>query len=215
MDSTRPLYPFLHEVKGFIAPDEGEALREYGERQSAQGPCLEIGSYCGLSTVYIGSGVRRNSGVLFAVDHHRGSEEHQPGEAYHDSELFDPERERMNSFPELERNIARAGLQDTVVPIVAPSWLVARQWRTPLSLVFIDGGHSSEAAWTDYRCWSPQVQPGGILAIHDIFFDPSQGGQAPRAIYQQALDSGLFVQEGMINTLGLLRRVRLKGEAHF
>jgi predicted O-methyltransferase YrrM len=215
MDPVRRLYPFLDEVKGFIAPEEGEALHECGERQSRLGPCLEIGAYCGLSTMYIGSGVRRNGGVLFAVDHHRGSEEHQPGEAYHDPDLFDPGRGRMDSFRELEKNISRAGLEDTVVPIVAPSALVARQWRTPLSLVFIDGGHSLAAAWTDYRCWSPQVQPGGILAIHDIFFDPSQGGQAPRAIFRQALDSGLFVQEGLVNTLGLLRRVRLEGEGPF
>ena len=215
MGSIHTRYPFLEEVKGFIAPDEGEALREYGERQSRLGPCLEIGSYCGLSTLYIGLGVRQNNGVLFAVDHHRGSEEHQPGEEYHDPDLFDPGLERMDSFKEFRKNISLAELEDTVVPIVAPSSLVARQWGTPLSLVFIDGGHSLQAAWNDYCCWSPHILPGGILAVHDIFLDPAEGGQAPRAIYRQALDSGLYVEEGMVNTLGLLRRISLKEDGAF
>ena len=74
-------------------------------------------------------------------------------------------------------------------------------------MVFIDGGHSLQAAMTDYRRWSPHVVVGGILAIHDIFPDPADGGQAPFDIYQLALASGLFEEVEMRRTLAILRRI--------
>lgn len=195
-------------VKGFLHPDEGRRLFELALAACEHGPCLEVGSYCGKSTLYLGSACRERGGLLFAVDHHRGSEEHQPGEAYHDPDLLDAESGRMDSFRALRDTLARAGLEDTVVPLVAPSALAARHWLTPLALVFIDGGHSREAALTDYRAWAPHVRPGGILAIHDLFPDPAEGGQAPYEIYQLARASGLFAELPTVRTLGILERLR-------
>ncbi len=194
-------------VKGFLAPREGEALYQYALQASALGPCLEIGSYCGKSTVYLGRACQQANNLLFAVDHHRGSEEHQLGEAYHDPELFDSDAQRFDSLREFRRTLARAQLEDTVVPIVAPSAMAARFWNTPLGLVFIDGGHSLAAALTDYRCWAPHVQRGGWLAIHDVFPNPADGGRPPFDIWQLAQASGLFEALPLINTLGLLRRL--------
>jgi predicted O-methyltransferase YrrM len=208
LESIRRRVPFLDGVKGFLAPEEGEALYRAGRECGRMGgPCLEIGSYCGLSTVYLGLGVRDSGGILFSVDHHRGSEEHQPGEGFHDPELFDPEKQGMDSFPEFERTLTRAGLWDTVVPIVARSAVASRMWATPLSLLLIDGGHSPEAAWLDYRGFAPHIIPGGILAIHDVFPDPDEGGQAPRQIRDAVLASGLFRSETLITSLALLRRI--------
>ena len=204
--SLHHLHTLAKEIKGFLTRDEAEALYALGKECASLGPCLEIGSYCGLSTLYLGAGVRESGGVLFTIDHHKGSEEHQPGEEYHDPELFDRDVGSMNSFPALQRTLRLAGLEDAVVSIVASSALAARGWATPLSLVFIDGGHSLESAVTDYRSWATWVRPGGILAIHDIFIDPSQGGQAPYEIYKLALSSGLFEDLPMINTLGCLQR---------
>ena len=126
---------------------------------------------------------------------------------FHDSELYDSSAEVMDSFREFRRNIRNAGLEDVVVPIVARSEQAARHWNTPLGMVFIDGGHSLEAALTDYRCWAPHVLRGGVLAIHDLFRDAHQGGQAPYAIYRMAAASGLFEALGQVNSLGLLRRL--------
>ncbi|MEZ5558864.1 MAG: class I SAM-dependent methyltransferase [Pseudomonadales bacterium] len=195
------------QIKGFLDLDEGARLYQLALEAARHGPCLEVGSYCGKSTLYLGAACRARGELLYAVDHHRGSEEHQPGEAYHDSELLDAELGRMDSLPALRRTLARAGLEDTVVPIVASSAVAARHWRTPLALVFIDGGHSFSAARTDYRAWAPQVQVGGLLAIHDLFPDPAEGGQAPWQIYQLALASGLFEALETTRTLGVLRRV--------
>jgi len=194
-------------VKGFLAPEEGARLYELAKSASSLGPCLEVGSYCGKSTVYLGSACRELDQLLFAIDHHRGSEEHQLGEEYHDADLFDADARKMDSFREFRRTLDRAGLGDHVVPIVATSALAARHWNTPVSLVFIDGGHSEAAACADYRSWAPKIMSGGYLAIHDIFEKPEDGGRAPYHIYQLALASGLFEALTTTHTLGVLRRL--------
>ena len=194
-------------VRGFLDPEEGTRLYELAVSASSLGPCLEIGSYCGKSTLYLGTGVRDGGGQLFALDHHRGSEEHQVGQEYHDPDLYDAELERMDTLPALRRTLHRAGLEDVVIPLVAGSRDAGRFWGTPLSLVFIDGGHSFEAALTDYRTWVRHICQGGYLAIHDIFENESLGGQAPHHIYRLAEASGLFEVLPMTRTLGVLRRL--------
>ena len=193
--------------KGFMDDDEATRLYEIAREAARRGPCLEIGSYCGRSAAYLGTACREAGGVLFSIDHHRGSEEQQPGGEYYDPELLDPETGRIDTFPLFRKAIQELSLEDTIVPIVARSEVAARFWRTPLSLIFIDGGHTYEAAFTDYNGWISNLLPGGYLLIHDIFFDPSKGGQAPRCIYQLALSSGLFLELPMVSTMGILRRV--------
>ena len=165
-------------IKGFLADDEGEALFAAASESITLGPCLEVGSYCGKSTVYLGAACQQKNGIVYAIDHHRGSEEHQLGEEYHDSDLFDAQAQLMDTFKEFRRVMREAKLEDTVIPIVAASKLASTNWSTPLGMVFIDGGHSLDAAMADYRAWATHVSVGGILAIHDIFPDPRQGGQA-------------------------------------
>ena len=203
----QPLKIDPNTVKGFLADDEGAALYGYAKEVSVLGPCLEVGSYCGKSTLYFGAGCQENGSLLYALDHHRGSEEHQLGEEYHDAELYDAGAECLDSFREFRKNMKAAGLEDVVVPLVTSSGIAAKFWSTPLAMVFIDGGHSIEAAMTDYRSWAGHIMPGGILAIHDIFPDPTKGGQAPYDIYKLALASGLFRELAMVNTLAVLERV--------
>jgi predicted O-methyltransferase YrrM len=194
-------------VKGFLEVKEGLRLYETALDASRLGPCLEIGGYCGKSTIYLATACRENSGILFSVDHHRGSEEQQPGGAYFDLELFDPRTNRVDTFGEFRKTLERAGLEETVVPIVCRSEVAARQWATPLSLLFIDGGHSFADVYTDYSVWSRHILMKGYLLIHDIFEDPEKGGQAPYRIYRRALSSGLFRELPMADTLGVLQRI--------
>ncbi len=194
-------------VKGFLAEDEAAALYNAALALAGLAPVLEIGSYCGKSSVYIGSACKAAGGVLYALDHHRGSEEHQLGEEYHDGDLYDNSVGLMDTFKEFRKNMRAADLEETVVPIVSSSKIASRGWHTPLSMVFIDGGHSMEAAMADYQSWASHVMPGGILAIHDLFPNPDEGGQAPITIYRLALASKLFEEIEVVNTLGLLRRV--------
>lgn len=200
-------FKFSSTIKGFMADHEAIRLHEIALEASKLGPCLEIGSYCGKSAYFIGTACKQNHGILYSVDHHRGSEEQQPGEQYFDPDLFDPEVNRINTFRPFWQSLEQADLLESVVPIVASSATAGRMWATPLAMLFIDGGHTLEAAMSDYETWSEKIMPGGFLVIHDIFMDPSQGGQAPRQVYQRALESGLYQALEMVGTLGVLRRL--------
>jgi len=208
-DTPKPKYPdpeFVISIKGFLDETEGLRLFDLALAASRTGPCLEVGSYCGKSTVYLGSACRQNRAILYSIDHHRGSEEQQPGEAYFDPELYDKTTGQVDTFPAFRRTLAAAGLEDTVVPIVCSSVVAARSWQTPLDLVFIDGGHAYETVLSDFEAWSPHLVPGGLLLIHDIFEEPDQGGQGPYLVYQRALASGLYESRPMTGSLGVLQR---------
>lgn len=193
-------------VKGFLDEAEGLRLYDIALTASKMGPCLEIGSYCGKSAVYIGAACRTNGGTLFSIDHHTGSEEQQPGELYFDPELYDHDAGRIDTFRTFRKTLALAGLEDTVVPIVCRSLTAARSWTIPLSFVFIDGGHALETVYADYWAWSGHIMPGGYLLMHDIFEHPEEGGQAPYQVYRTALASGLFRPLAMTRSLGVLQR---------
>ncbi|MCH2322125.1 MAG: class I SAM-dependent methyltransferase [Pseudomonadota bacterium] len=197
----------FNSVKGFIDHNEGICLYNYALNSSKKGPILEIGSYCGKSTIYIATAAKKYSGCVYSVDHHTGSEENQVGWEYHDIELFDEETGRINSFPEFMRNLRKANLLDTVVPIVSDSSLVSRYWKIPLSMVFIDGGHTMEAAFNDFNNWKDKIIKGGILAIHDVFPNPDDGGRPPYEIYRKALSEENFKEVEAVKSLRVLEKL--------
>ena len=195
---------------GFMPENEGMALYDAALTVAADDPMLEIGSYCGKSTIYLGAAAKVAQSVLYSVDHHRGSEEHQPGEEFHDPRLVDPETGLVDTLPTFRRTVEEAGLLEWVVMVVARSDVVRNMWQTPLSFVFIDGGHSIEAARRDYL-WSTVVRLGGLLAIHDVFPDPEDGGRPPFEIYKQALETREFEEFLEEGSLRVLKRVREPG----
>jgi hypothetical protein len=197
-------------AKGFMPADEGDALYEaaVAAGRAVPGlPFLEVGSYCGRSTVWLGAAAREAGTVLFAVDHHRGSDENQAGWEHHDTRLVDPRTGRMDTLAWFRRTVEEAGLEDVVVAVIADSPTVARHWGTPLGLCFIDGGHAHDVALADYELWSPFVAPGGRLVFHDVFEDPSEGGQAPFLVWQAAVATGRFEPVSTTGSLRVLRRV--------
>jgi predicted O-methyltransferase YrrM len=193
-------------AKGFMPDDEGLALHAASRDAASVGPLLEVGSYCGKSAVYLGAAARAGGTVLFSIDHHRGSEENQAGWEHHDPEVVDPATGRMDTLPFFRRTIERAGLEDAVVAVVGDSPVIAANWRTPLGLVFIDGGHALDVVLADYEAWSPQVAAGGVLLFHDVFEDPRDGGQAPFEVWKRAVASGLFTPVSTTGSLRVLRR---------
>ncbi|WP_376768140.1 class I SAM-dependent methyltransferase [Nonomuraea rhodomycinica] len=195
-------------AKGFMPPDEGLALFETALRYGKRGPICEIGTYCGKSAIYLGAAARQAGTVVVTVDHHRGSEEIQPGWEHHDPTLVDPRFGRMDSLPVFRATIAAAGLEDEVIAVVGASERVARLWRTPLGMLFIDGGHSEDPVTRDYEGWAPHVVEGGALVFHDIYPDPADGGQAPYRVYLRALESGAFEEVDVRGSLRVLERVR-------
>ena len=194
-------------AKGFMPEDEGALLHRYARARLPHGPVLEVGTYCGKSAIWLGAAAREVGGIVFTVDHHRGSEENQAGWEHHDTSLVDAESGRMDTLGVFRRTIARADLEDQVVAIVGRSQTVGSWWRTPLSMLFIDGGHGTEPARADYRVWTPWVMPGGLLVIHDVFPNPADGGRPPyEDIYLPALDSGEFSEIEALGSMRVLRR---------
>ena len=195
-------------VRGFMPEDEGLALHHAGLLAAAAGPLLEIGSWCGKSAVYLGDAAEQAATVLFCVDHHRGSEENQVGWEHHDPALVDPLTGRIDTLPAFRRTVEEAGLEAVVVAVVGESTLVATHWQTRLGMVFVDGGHGSAPAHADYEAWAPKVAPGGLLAIHDVFEDPAEGGRPPYEIWCRAVESGAFqpLDQMGCGSLRVLRR---------
>ncbi|BAL89725.1 hypothetical protein AMIS_45050 [Actinoplanes missouriensis 431] len=190
---------------GFMPPDEGLALAEAAHAAPA-GPILEVGSYLGKSTLYLAAAARPRRTTVVTVDHHRGSEEHQPGWEYHDATLVDPAVGLIDTLPGFRSTIAKAGAEDVVVAVVARAEDFARLWATPLAFLFLDGSHTDESAQRDLASWAPHLAAGGVLAIHDVFPDPADGGQAPYRIYRRALESGAYSELSGRGSLRLLRR---------
>jgi predicted O-methyltransferase YrrM len=193
-------------AKGFMPEDEGALLYDVAVAALRRGPGLEVGSYCGKSAIYLGAAARAAGSTVFTVDHHRGSEENQEGWAHHDPTLADAEFGRLDTLPTFRHTIKDAGLEEEVVAVVGRSTTVSALWRTPLALLFIDGGHTDEHAGNDYAGWGRWVDEDGTMVIHDVFPDPADGGQAPYRIYLRALDSG-FAESRALGSMRVLTRV--------
>jgi len=186
--------------------DEGLLLHRYARERLPHGPALEVGTYCGKSAIYLGAAAREVGGTVFTVDHHRGSEENQAGWEHHDDSLVDAELGLMDTLPVFRRNIALAGLEDQVIAVIGKSTTVATYWRTPLSLLFIDGGHAEEHAQNDFSGWAHWLMPDGLLVIHDVFPDPADGGQPPYHVFLRALEGGAFTEVEALGSMRVLRR---------
>jgi MMP 1-O-methyltransferase len=193
-------------ARGFMPADEGLALYETAATYAGVGPIAEVGTYCGKSTIYLAAAAREAGQLVVTVDHHRGSEEIQPGWEHHDAELVDQATGRMDSLPFFRATLAAAGLEEHVVAVIGTSADVSRLWRAPLGLLFIDGGHSEASVVTDYEGWAPWVARGGALAFHDVFPDPADGGQAPYRAYRRAVASGAFTEVSVTGSLRVLER---------
>lgn len=198
-------------ARGFMPTDEGDALfvaaaAATDPATGVAGPLVEIGSYCGKSSVWIGAAAQQAGRQLFAIDHHRGSEENQAGWEHHEADLVDPATGLMDTLPIFRRTVHSAGLEGTVVAVVGDSIAVANAWSTPLAFLFIDGGHGVEPAHNDYEHWVPKIAVGGTLAIHDVFPDPADGGRPPFEIWQRAMTSGAFEERSVTGSLRVLQR---------
>lgn len=211
MSIDRELRAHALAAKGFMPQDEGDALYEAAVAAGSVVPGLpfvEVGSYCGRSTVWLGAAARACGTVLLAVDHHRGSEENQAGWEHHDTTVVDPRIGKMDTLPTFRATIHDAGLEHVVIAVVGHSPAVAAALRTPVAFLFIDGGHGAEPARLDYEGWTPHVALGGTLAIHDVFPDPAGGGRPPyEQIFLPAVESGRFELLSATGSLRVLRRI--------
>ena len=198
------IFDKINKLKGFMPIHEGQALTRWSHQFSTVGPILEIGSFCGKSSIYLSLGAILNNENIFTIDHHLGSEEHQINEEYFDNEIFDYKNQRVNTLPLLIKNINKMQVEN-IVPIISNSVVIASNWNTKLGMVFIDGGHSFKAANDDYESWNIKIKQNGALVIHDIFENPNEGGQAPFEIFKKALKNNFEIYE-RVDTLACLKK---------
>jgi len=201
-----PLAAVAAATKGFLPDDEARALSD-AATAARPGTWLEVGTYCGKSTVHLGAAAREVGAQLVTVDHHRGSEENQPGWEWHEPSLVDPHTGRLETLPSLRRTLWDAGLDDVVTAVVGSTQQVSRWWTTPLTLLFLDGNHTEEVAQHDYAAFARHLGAGGLLLVHDVFPDPRDGGQPPWHVVQRALTEG-FTQVSVTGSLRVLQRLR-------
>lgn len=206
-DSAEQLFALAEQVQGFMPSDEGRALYDAAVRYLDRGVGVEIGTYCGRSTLMLGAAAQKTASVLYTVDHHHGSEEHQAGWEFHDASMVDEVTGLFDTLPTFRRTLDAAGIDDHVVAIVGRSPVVARGWGSPLQFLFIDGGHTEAAASRDFEGWAKWVIPGGGLVIHDVFPDPNDGGRPPYLIYCRAIESGQFREVAATGSLRVLERI--------
>ena len=192
-------------IKGFLDLNEGIALYEEVKRVSENNFCVEIGSYCGKSTCFIGQACKENKSKLITIDHHKGSEEQQLGELYFDAEVYDEKLGRVNTLPLLEKNLAKFDLEDVVKPLVMDSISASKIVENNADLIFIDGSHTFESAESDYELWKNKIKKGGTLAIHDVYDSEDEGGQAPNKIFKQSLNEGFNFMK-RVKSLVLLQK---------
>ncbi len=192
-------------TRGFLPQDEGDALLAAALAAPA-GLWLEVGTYCGRSTVHLGSAARSTGSHLVTLDHHRGSEENQPGWEWHDASLVDPHTGRLETLPALRHTLWDAGLDDVVSVVVGATQQVGRWWSSPLALLFLDGNHTEEVAQHDYAAFAPHLGAGGLLLVHDVFERPEEGGRPPWNVFCRARDSGAYEVVGATGSLRVLRR---------
>jgi MMP 1-O-methyltransferase len=205
MTVSSALLTIANASKGFLPDDEAAALRD-AAGIAPLGLWLEVGTYCGKSTVHLGGVAQARGAQLVTLDHHRGSEENQPGWEWHDASLVDPHTGRLETLPSLRHTLFDAGLDDVVTVLVAKTAQVAAWWSSPLEFLFLDGNHTEAMAQHDYAAFAPHVMPGGILAVHDVFSDPADGGQAPWHVVERALGGGAFEAVSQHGSLRVLRR---------
>lgn len=200
-----PLEAVAGRVKGFLPASEADALR-VAARTASPGVWLEIGTYCGKSTVHLAAMARERGAQLVTLDHHHGSEENQPGWEWHDPTLVDPYTGRLDTLPSLRHTLHDAALEDVVNVLVATTAQVAGWWTSPLTLLFLDGNHTEQTAQHDYAAFARHLVHGGLLAVHDVFPDPREGGQPPWHVVQRAQDSGAFTPVSVHGSLRVLVR---------
>ena len=185
----------LNSLKGFMPSHEGLALTKWAEEFSHYGPALEIGTFGAKSALYIAAGTSIHNQLVYTIDHHSGSEEHQRGEDYFDPEIFDEKLGRINTVPLMQANLQQFDESKWVIPILANANSIAPSWKIELGLLFIDGSHTEKSAMNDYENWNSKLHSNGALVIHDIYEKPKDGGQAPYLIYQKALTEGFQLHE--------------------
>jgi predicted O-methyltransferase YrrM len=152
------------DIDGWLTAKEGEALYSLAISENCK-TIVELGSWKGRSTSWLMAAAYQTGGTVYAVDHFRGSSEHQ--------KRPDLPALRADFDANIRRVKMRLGLPDSCLCVMAADSLSASSHfeDDPVDLIFIDASHEYEAVRADLMAWLPNVRKGGIIAMHDSNFD--------------------------------------------
>lgn len=201
-DRTGSVLAQMRQVEGWLLEPEATvlmataALALTGEEPHA---VVEVGSYCGRSTVVLGGVVKAVCpGVrVHAIDPHEGEITTSGSQTRFEA----PTLERF------ERNIARAGLEEIVQAIPKRSFEV--EWAEPISLLFIDGLHDYGSVSRDFAHFARWVVPGGYVVFDD--YDRTFPGVI--AFVDEVLKSGEYRRVQTVGKLVVTQKIERGPEA--
>ncbi len=191
-----PLLARMRTIEGWLDDDEADLLISVAARALnllTPKTIVEIGSYCGRSTVVLGTVSQTLSpgSKVIAIDPHDG----RVGAT--DQEIIDGPA-TLETF---KRNIANAGLEDVVKIIQKYSHEVA--WDEPVCLLFIDGLHDYTSVARDFRHFEKWVVPHGSVAFHD-YADYYPGVQA---FVDEILRTGTYRKVKLVNSMMVVEKL--------
>lgn len=171
-------------IDGWFSEDEGRWYARFA-RGLRGGIFVEVGSWKGRSTSFIGPVCNANGTRLVCVDHWRGSNDVLADRYAAALAVEDVEQT-------FRRNMAALGI---AVEVIAEPSAVAASSFEPHSVdrVFIDAGHDKESVAEDLRVWGERLRPGGILAGHDY---DMKHAEVQAAVDEHALARRLVVRRG-------------------
>ena len=143
------------EIDGWLSDSEGELLYKLAKNIPSGQAIVEIGSWKGKSTVWLAKGTEAGQGnKVYSIDPHSRSKAH----------ISEGER---STYPTFLTNLNKAGVQNTVVPLVTTSDKAARRWQEKVGLLWIDASHEYQDVKRDFLSWKRHLLPGAIVALHD------------------------------------------------
>jgi len=185
---------FTEQIHGWLTDGEGELLYGLASNCTGKGCIVEIGSWCGKSTIWLGWGAKNgNKTKVYAIDPHTGSFEHRI--------IFG----KVWTFDEFKKNIKNAEVDDAVIPIVKTSAEAARDFNEPVELLFIDGEHSYNLAKLDFDLWFPKLVEGGTIVIHDTLQSICPG--TIRMAKEKIYNSRHFKDISIVDTATIAKKV--------
>ncbi len=178
-------------AEGMISLEEADLLYRLAGGVDGAGCIVEVGSFRGRSTVALALGAAPVSSPVFAIDPHEPFTGILGGE-------FGP-KDRAAFF----KAMLRTRCYEHVRLVNLSSEIVTPGWRTPVSLLWIDGDHSYEGVRRDWEAWKSHLVSHAIVAFDDSI-DRTIG---PYHLVCELIDEGELSIVEQVGKITALRRL--------
>jgi hypothetical protein len=196
--ATAAILDRMKPVEGWLRVEEAELLigcSRRAVRELGVPTVVEIGSFCGKSTIVLASAARtaHASARVYAIDPHQGVVGAEDG--------LEGVRVGPPTFERFQRNVTDAGLAEMIEPIRLPSYEVP--WSSPIAFLFIDGLHGYSSVARDFFHFERHLPDGAYVAFHDC----DDTYPAVRMFVEGLAGSGCYEAVSRAGSLVVLRKL--------